>query len=128
MGKSIAATVGQGSVNLPIDVGTVQYLLNCVPESDGGPVQELVMDGLIGPLTLGAINRFQGMQLGFRDGRVDPESQGGKTIVRLNMYDPTPSSPSITPQFKPRLPHFGGKRRRLGKGAGRGKKHSGSKP
>ena len=55
MAKSITASVGQGGVNLAADVATVQFLLNCVPEEQGGPQAELAIDGLVGPLTIGAI-------------------------------------------------------------------------
>lgn len=104
MAKQISAAVGLGGLNLAADVVTVQYLLNCVPAGEGGPEPELVLDGLIGPLTIGAINRFQKAQFGWQDGRVDPEHKGGRTIVRLNDYDPVPDSLPITPPQIPRLP------------------------
>ncbi len=88
MGKKISASVGKGGKNRPEDVVTVQYLLNCVPKGKGGPEKELVIDGLTGPLTEGAIVRFQSSVLGFADGRVDA---GGKTFSALLNYDPYPN-------------------------------------
>jgi peptidoglycan hydrolase-like protein with peptidoglycan-binding domain len=117
MGKSITASVGHHGVNLSNDVVTVQFLLNCVPIEEGGPTEELVIDGLVGPFTVGAINRFQQAHLPFVDGRVDPEKLGGKTIVELNRYDPTPDIP-LTPQSVPNPPRF------PPRGKGHGKKVS----
>lgn len=38
MAKGIRFSVGRdGQNSLPLDVMTVQYLLNCVPSSKGGP-------------------------------------------------------------------------------------------
>lgn len=91
MPKSISAAVGRGAASFnPTDVLTVQYLLNCVPSGSGGPQPELVLDGICGPKTTGAIERFQNWQLGFADGRVDP---GGKTIRALQQFDPAPNQP-----------------------------------
>ena len=80
---SITASVGMGAVNNADDVSTVQELLNVVPPDQGGPVPPLAVDGLIGPNTIKAINKFQIKQLGFQDGRVDP---GKDTIKRLNEF------------------------------------------
>ena len=47
MPKAISGSVGRGGRNFPpSDVMTVQYLLNCVPASQGGPSPELAVDGL----------------------------------------------------------------------------------
>jgi hypothetical protein len=88
MPKSISGSVGKGGKNRFEDVLTIQYLLNCVPSSRGGPDKELVLDGLCGNLTNAAISKFQLAALGFADGRVDP---GGQTIQTLLAYDPYPS-------------------------------------
>jgi hypothetical protein len=80
---SIAASVGVDAQNDKADVSTVQELLNAVPPDQGGPVPLLVVDGLIGPNTIKAINAFQMKQLGVQDGRVDP---GFDTIKRLNEF------------------------------------------
>ncbi len=39
--KTIKETVGANGANIPADVATVQYLLNCVLISHGGPIKEL---------------------------------------------------------------------------------------
>jgi hypothetical protein len=78
---TISASVGLGGKNLAADVRTVQELLNAVPTPSGGPMPLLAVDGLIGPKTNGAIQRFQRTQFGWADGRADP---GGPTITRLN--------------------------------------------
>ncbi|MEM7319567.1 MAG: peptidoglycan-binding protein [Pseudomonadota bacterium] len=70
---SITAAVGKGGTNAPQDVQTVQQLLN----QNGA---SLVVDGLVGPKTIGAITKFQQASLGFGDGRVDP---GGMTWEAL---------------------------------------------
>lgn len=91
MPKNISGSVGQGGKNFPKqDVMTVQYLLNCVPTSKGGPSPELVVDGIIGPKTLAAIKKFQTAQFGWADGKVDP---GGKTLSALQQSDPYPHQP-----------------------------------
>jgi len=88
MPKSIKGSVGHGGNNWSrTDVATVQYLLNCVPASSGGPVPELAVDGIVGPLTIGAIRRFQQTHFGWADGRVDP---GGGTLGTLQRFDPYP--------------------------------------
>jgi peptidoglycan hydrolase-like protein with peptidoglycan-binding domain len=94
-GKTISASVGLGGKNASSDVATVQYLLNCVPVSAGGPAKELVIDGFAGVLTQKAISQFQQVQFGKSDGRVDPGQSGGKTIAVLNKYDPLPFSPPV---------------------------------
>ena len=88
MPKSISGSVGKGGKNRFEDVLTIQYLLNCVPASKGGPSKELVLDALCGNLTNAAIIKFQQAALGFADGRVDA---GGQTINTLLCYDPYPS-------------------------------------
>lgn len=85
--KKIAASVGTGGTNRSADVATVQFLLNCVPSTRGGPVQELKIDGKIGGLTIEAIRSFQRKRFnGFADGRVDPN---GQTLMHLWSFDPT---------------------------------------
>ena len=88
MPKTITGSVGRGGRNFPAsDVMTVQYLLNCVPASQGGPIQELAVDGAVGPKTIAAIDRFQRANGGACDGRVDP---GGATLRALQGRDPYP--------------------------------------
>src|SRR5215470_4381935 len=80
---TISTSVGVGGKNLAADVRTVQELLNSVPTASGGPLPLLAVDGLIGPKTTAAIQRFQKAQFGWADGRVDP---GGPTIARLRTF------------------------------------------
>jgi peptidoglycan hydrolase-like protein with peptidoglycan-binding domain len=93
-GKKITSSVGAGGKNTSADVATVQYLLNCVPVSSGGPAKELVIDGFSGVLTKQAINGFQNFNFGKSDGRVDP---GQATISLLNSFDPLPFTPVVVP-------------------------------
>ena len=90
--KNITSTVGQDAANIPSDVATVQYLLNCVPVSHGGPIKELVIDGFAGVLTIEAVNRFQEFQFGSSNSSVE---SGGKTLNELKKYDPLPYSSPI---------------------------------
>jgi peptidoglycan hydrolase-like protein with peptidoglycan-binding domain len=87
MAKKIAGSVGYSGRNMAANVMTVQYLLNCVPAHRGGPTVELAVDGIVGPKTIGAIRRFQTMNFGRADGRVDPD---GRTLRTLHGYDPYP--------------------------------------
>ncbi|WP_156996903.1 hypothetical protein [Knoellia aerolata] len=70
--RQINGSVGAGGVNEPDDVFTVQALLNHVDAASGGPVSPLEVDGLVGPLTISAINSFQVKQFNFQDGLVEP--------------------------------------------------------
>lgn len=81
--EEIAASVGKDGENKPDDVLIVQVHLNQVPKDIGGPEEMLVPDGLCGPKTIAAIERFQKQHLGeaSADGRVAP---GKETIKRLN--------------------------------------------
>ena len=89
MPKTINGSVGRGGKNYPpSDVMTVQYLLNCVPATQGGPTKELAVDGAAGPKTIAAIEGFQRKLGGFADGRVDP---GGATLRALQARDPNPN-------------------------------------
>lgn len=97
MARTITASVGRmGGVNRPQDVRTVQELLNKVPAASGGPTPLLAVDGLCGPKTTNAIQRFQVQHFGWSgaDGRVDP---GGRTLRKLNEYD----SPGVPNPFPP---------------------------
>ena len=96
--KTVTAAVGAGSTNIPSDVATVQYLLNCVPVSRGGPFQELKIDGFAGVITIEAINRFQKFHFGSSNSRVE---FGGETLGQLKKYDSSPySAPVVAPNFK----------------------------
>src|SRR6187401_1626534 len=97
MAQSILASVGQGGVNQFPDVETVQSLLNQVPTISGGPVPLLDVDGRVGPLTTGAIGKFQKHHFGWQDFRVDPNN---KTIAKLNEFEDGPSADN-TVKFRP---------------------------
>ena len=58
MAQSIAASVGRGGMNRTSDVKTIQDLLNRVGPMDGGPMTTLKVDGICGPMTTAAIQRF----------------------------------------------------------------------
>ena len=89
--KTITATVGESGANIPSDVATVQYLLNCVPVSHGGPIRELKIDGFAGVVTIKPINRFQQTHFGQSNSLVGLEQSGGATLVELKKYDPLPN-------------------------------------
>src|ERR1700694_2588698 len=100
MAKTIVASVGINGKNFPDDSLTVQQLLNNVPPARGGPVPLLVEDGICGPKTKAAIQKFQLAQFGWPgcDGRVDPD---GPTMIILNMFDKP--APPVTPPVPPPL-------------------------
>ena len=87
MAKTINGSVGKGGMNRPADVVIVQYLLNCVPKSQGGPSEELVLDGICGPRTNAAILSFQKKLAGSGLGWLDV---GGPTLNALRGFDPYP--------------------------------------
>jgi hypothetical protein len=69
----ISQSVGRDGANLRREVQYVQALLN-VFRTERGQTQ-LDLDGLVGPLTIGAIEEFQTAVTGIVDGRVDPGAQ-----------------------------------------------------
>ena len=91
----ISASVGQFGANRSTDVKLVQGLLNLIPQHLGGPLVPLVMDGLAGQKTIGAITRFQQMSFGLADGRIDPNQ---KTLAKLNALVPGSAPPSKDPK------------------------------
>ena len=70
---SISRSVGSGGRNAAEDVTTVQMLLNLRGAS-------LAVDGICGPLTIKAIERFQKDTFGWKDGLISPD---GKTFAAL---------------------------------------------
>jgi len=72
------SSVGAGGRNVKADVQYVQFLLSDVLAQGNG--KGLAIDGIVGPKTQAAINKFQQTTMGFADGRVDPD---GPTIKRL---------------------------------------------
>lgn len=90
----IKKSVGFGGDNDPIDICTVQYLLNCVPVVNGGPSSELPVDGARHGAgftkMVDAIRRFQSRIFqGWSDGRIDP---GGQTLMHLRRWNPADPS------------------------------------
>lgn len=109
MARTISASVGRmGGRSLPADTVTVQQLLNQVAAGQGNPVPLLEVDGLCGPKTIDAIQRFQLQHFGWSgaDGRVDP---AGQTLARLNTFDGQgPRRPDpVTVETKMRCGHGG---------------------
>ena len=92
MARSILSSVGAGGVNRKDDSITIQELLNKVPQSEGGPIPALNVDGLPWQKTIAAIKNFQRKQLrvSMPDGRVDPN---GPTLAKLNQFDGPPKPP-----------------------------------
>jgi hypothetical protein len=88
-GVAIQGAVGRGGRNLPADVRTIQSALNAEAPPEGGPTVKLKVDGLAGPLTIAAIEKYQKRKIGWADGRVDPD---GPTIHAL-----TGDSGGLTP-------------------------------
>ncbi len=80
----IQQSVGKGGVNRAVDVRIVQKWLNQVSDLSGGPEKPLADDGRIGTKTIAAISRFQNIQLGFSDGRIDPGQHSELRLMRLN--------------------------------------------
>ena len=70
--RPIGRSVGAGGANAKANVVLVQELLNSVPPEEGGPDLLLAEDGLIGPKTQAAINKFQRGVLSLPDRAVTP--------------------------------------------------------
>jgi len=103
----IHGSVGLGGANKSSDVQLVQKLLNAVPASKGGPLPLLIVDGLCGPGTCGAIRRFQTANANPADGRIDP---GKKTEQALNAMVGGKSVPGAS---VPKPPPTGGPQSRI---------------
>lgn len=77
--SALVGSVGEGGGNVAEDVGLVQILLNSMLGLQGKTL--LAVDGIAGPLTIGAIRDFQAQFTGGRDGRVDPGGATFRTLV-----------------------------------------------
>jgi hypothetical protein len=100
-GVTIGASVGRGGRNSVDDVKAIQSALNAKDASEGGPVLKLVVDGLAGPRTIATIEKYQTLQVGWADGRIDP---GGPTMHALNgssLAAPQRAAPNPAPLPKP---------------------------
>src|SRR5829696_6066389 len=80
--KPISSPVGAGH-GKPDDIRMVQSFLNALLPVEGGPNLILAEDGICGPKTQAAINKYQKFAVGFVDGRIDPQ---GKTIRALTGF------------------------------------------
>ena len=90
--KPIGGSVGKGGANKKADVQIIQAFLNSIPPQDGGPTILLAEDGLIGPKTQAAIDKFQAKALTGKDGRIDT---GGPTIKAMtSLICDSPSVPA----------------------------------
>ena len=85
MDRSIEKPVGDGqkAKNQYTDVVTIQQLLNDIAPANGGANPPLKVDGICGPKTKAAIQKFQLQHFGWKlaDARVDP---GGATLAKMN--------------------------------------------
>src|SRR5262249_26505291 len=75
----IIGSVGQGGLNRRADTLSIQLLLNDWRRSQG--MSALVVDGIVGPQTIGTILEFQRRNALPQDGRIDPH---GPTLARLD--------------------------------------------
>lgn len=73
---TLSGSVGRNGENKNSDVKKVQRLLNRVEDSEGGPDPDLAVDGLIGPKTIGAIEKFQKANGLVKTGRLEPSGSG----------------------------------------------------
>lgn len=81
----LSASVGEKGANRSDDVRTIQRLLNGVEASEGGPVDALVVDGICGRLTKGAILRFQRQHRDLiSDGLVERNRNTWKKLTALS--------------------------------------------
>lgn len=112
---TIKASVGRGGVNRPDDTKEIQKALNNIPALAGGPFFELVVDGLVGPKTIGAIEHFQEFHFGKAkaDGRVDPAQYTIGRLRQLNRLAAELGGPGLSLFWTARKPirmvrmHFG---------------------
>ena len=115
MAKTIHGSVGKGGANRPADVVIIQYLLNCVPANQGGPREELALDGICGPKTNEAIHSFQKKMAGSGLGWLDV---GGPTLTALGSFDPYPDYKLNLSGFKVGEKHGGMPVGKLGNSSG----------
>ncbi|MBV8188831.1 MAG: hypothetical protein JO339_16445 [Alphaproteobacteria bacterium] len=90
--RPIGGSVGKGGANHKADVRIVQAFLNSTPPEDGGPAFLLAEDGIIGPKTQAAIDKFQAKVLRHPDGRIDVHGPTIKALTALIC-----DSPSVPP-------------------------------
>ena len=86
--KPIGGSVGRGGANKKADVRIVQAFLNSTPPDEGGPATLLAEDGLIGPKTQAAIDKYQKKVLTRTDGRIDVDGPTIKALTKLICESP----------------------------------------
>jgi len=86
---AIKSSVGEGCTNFKDDVVKIQNALNAIPLTSGGPLPNLVTDGICGSKTKGAIAAFKRHQFSWCDFRVDPDKI---TIQRLREFQVSSAS------------------------------------
>ena len=79
----LLSVVGENCQNNPIEVKLVQVLLNHWLGQNQRTL--LIVDGIVGPLTSGAIKGFQGASGIIHDGRVDPNGPTIKALVNFQL-------------------------------------------
>lgn len=83
---TVSLAVGKNGANQHNDVCKVQNALNQIPAEMGGASPPLVVDGVAGNKTIGAIAAFQQLHFGHSDGRVDVM---GRTHAKLSSLQPS---------------------------------------
>jgi peptidoglycan hydrolase-like protein with peptidoglycan-binding domain len=79
----LSGSVGRSARNLRADVHTVQSILNATRPFVAPQQAALTVDGLVGPKTVGAIERFQFWNRSAVDGRMDPRGPAILSAVAL---------------------------------------------
>jgi hypothetical protein len=97
--RAISASVGLRGMNRMDDVRTVQELLNLIPPGEGGPSPKLVVDGIVGLKTNGAIEKLQAKKWGWPrvDTRVDPSGPTWQLLLAYDQAPGPPTAPAPTP-------------------------------
>ena len=87
--RPIGGSVGKGGTNNKADVRAVQVFLNSTPPQNGGPAFLLAEDGIVGPKTQAAIDKFQTKVLPRPDGRIDSHGPTIKALTALICDSPS---------------------------------------
>ena len=93
----IKGSVGRGGRNNPDDVKAIQAALNAQDVADGGPSPKLAVDGIAGPLTTAAIEKYQRRHLGWADGRALAQTPRPVPLARLDLAGVLPPPPGGRP-------------------------------
>jgi peptidoglycan hydrolase-like protein with peptidoglycan-binding domain len=82
----VRGSVGRRGTNTAADVKVVQRALQAIPEQLGGKL-DIKDDGIVGPITIGAIERFQRQHFGSdkADGTVDVRQ---RTVAKMSSLQP----------------------------------------